>query len=80
MKGFPSCDNVEILNSFDPELDLKDSESPIKNKLKKLLLELRGLKFVTTLVLVLKKIGSEDKRKYDTFYSHSKAKNNYQRN
>ena len=27
---------------------------------------------MTTLVLVLKKIESEDKTKYDTFYSHSK--------
>ena len=35
--------------------------------------ELRGFKFVATLVLVLKKIESEDKIKYDTFYSHSKA-------
>ena len=28
---------------------------------------------MTTLVLVFKKIESEDKTKYDTFYSHSKA-------
>ena len=28
---------------------------------------------MATLVLVLKKIESEDKIKYDTFYSHSKA-------
>ena len=28
---------------------------------------------MTKLVLVLKKIESEDKRKYDTFYSHSIA-------
>ena len=35
--------------------------------------ELRGFKFVTTLVLVLKKIESDDKIKYDTFYSHSKV-------
>ena len=36
--------------------------------------ELRGFKYVTTLVLALKKIKSEDKTKYNTFYSHSKAK------
>ena len=35
--------------------------------------KLKEFKFVTTLVLVLKKIENEDKRKYDTFYSHSKA-------
>ena len=28
---------------------------------------------MTTLALVFKKIDSEDKTKYDTFYSHSKA-------
>ena len=41
--------------------------------LKKILSELRGFKFVTALVLVFKKIEREDKTKYDTFYSHSKA-------
>ena len=61
------------MNSFNPELQLKDTESTIKNKLKKLLTELRGPKFVTTLVLVYKKIESDDKTKYDTFYSNSKA-------
>ena len=35
--------------------------------------ELRGFQLVTTLVLVLKKIESEVKTKYDTFYSRSKA-------
>ena len=72
-KGYASSYNAEILNSFDPELQLKDTESTIKNKQKKLLSELRGFKFVTTLVLVLKKIESEDKTKYDRFYLHSKA-------
>ena len=36
--------------------------------------QLKGFKFVTTLVLMFKKIESEDKTKYDTFYSHSKTK------
>ena len=35
--------------------------------------ELRGFKFVPTLVLVFEKVESDDKTKYDTFYSHSKA-------
>ena len=35
-----SC-NVEILNSFNPELQLKQSESAIKSKLIDLLSELR---------------------------------------
>ena len=34
-KGFASSYNVEILNSFNPELQLKDSQSAVKNKLKK---------------------------------------------
>ena len=45
----------------------------LKINLKKLLSQLRGFNFVATLGLVLKKIESEDKRKYDNFYSSSKA-------
>ena len=45
----------------------------IATHIKKLLTELRGFKFVTILVLELKKIESEDKTKYDIFYSLSKA-------
>ena len=66
-KGFASTCNVEILNSFELELQLKDTESAIKNKGKKLLSELRGFKFVTTLVLVFKKIESKDKTKCAIF-------------
>ena len=35
--------------------------------------ELSGFKLVTTLVLEFKKIESEDKTKFDTFYLNSKA-------
>ena len=35
--------------------------------------QLKGFKFVTALVFVFRKIESEDKTKYDTFYSNSKA-------
>ena len=72
-KGYASSYSVEILNSFDTKLQLNDNKSANKNKLKKILTKLRGFKFVTTLVLVLKKTESEDKAKYDTFYLHSKA-------
>ena len=34
--------------------------------------QLREFKFVAKLVLVLKKIESEDKTKYDAFYLHKK--------
>ena len=71
-KGYARFFNVEILNYFNPELQLKDTESAIKNKLKKLLTELK------VLVLVLKKIESDDKTKYNTFYSHTRSRNNYQ--
>ena len=64
---------VEILDSFNPELQLKDTESAIKSRLIELLTQLKGFKFVTTLVLVFKKKESEDGIKYDNFYSSSKA-------
>ena len=35
--------------------------------------ELKGFKFVTTLVLEFKKIQSDDKTRYNTFYSILKA-------
>ena len=72
-KGFASSYNDKILNSFDPDLQLKDIEAAIKNKLIHLLTQLKGFKFMTTLVLVFKKIESDDKTRYDTFYSNSKA-------
>ena len=72
-KGDASFYYVEILNSFNPEPQLKDTKSVIKNKLIDLLSELKGFKFMTALVLEFKKIESEDKTKYDTFHSNSKA-------
>ena len=32
-KGYPSSYNVNILNSFNPELQLEDTESAIRNNL-----------------------------------------------
>ena len=40
-KSFASFYNVEILNSFSPELQLKDIESAIKSKLIDLLTQLK---------------------------------------
>ena len=65
VKVYASSYNVEIFNSRNSELQLKDTESAIKNTLKIFLTELRGFNFVTILVLVSKKIESDD---YDTFY------------
>ena len=73
LKAMQAFHNVEILTSFNPELKFKDTESAVKSKLIELLTELKGFKFMTALVLAFKKIESEDKTKYDTFYSSSKA-------
>ena len=52
-KGYESAYNVEIPNFFNPDLQLKDTESAMKSKLTELLTQLRGFKMVTKLVLVL---------------------------
>ena len=46
-KGYASANNAEILNSFNPELQVKDTEFAIKNELTKSLSELRAFKFAT---------------------------------
>ena len=56
LKGYASTYNVEISNSFNPKLQLKDTKSTIKNQLIELLTQLKGFNFVATLVLVFKKI------------------------
>ena len=61
------------MNSFNPQLQLKDSQPAIKIKLIELLTQLRGFKVVTALALAFKKIESENKTKHDNFYSSSKA-------
>ena len=65
-KGFASFFNVEILYSFNHELQIKDTESATKE----LITELRGFKFVTTLVLVFKEVVRDNKTKCDTFRSN----------
>ena len=72
-KGYASSYNVEVLNSFNPELQLNDTESVITNKLIDLLSELKRFKFVTTIVLEFKKIERDDQAKYETFFSNTKA-------
>ena len=54
-KGYASSYNIEILNSFNPKLQLKDTESVIKSKLADLFTQLKDFKFVVILVLVFKK-------------------------
>ena len=47
-KEFASTYNVGIPNSFNPELQLKYTESAIRSKLIELLTQLKGFRFVTT--------------------------------
>ena len=72
-KGYASSYNVEVLKFFNSELQLKDTESATKNKLIDSMTDLKDFKFVATLVLEFKKIESDDKTKYDTFYLNSKV-------
>ena len=71
-KGYASTYNAHTLNFFNPELQLKDTESAIKSNLIELLTQLKGFQFATTLLLLFIKIG-EDKTKYGNFCSISKA-------
>ena len=73
LKDYAISYNVEILNSFNTELEIKDTESATKSKLINFLTQSIGFKFVAILVLLFKKIESENKTKYDTFYLNSEA-------
>ena len=46
-KGYVSTYNVDMLSSFNLELQLKNTKSAIKKKVKDLLTELKGFKNVT---------------------------------
>ena len=61
------------MNSFNPELQLKGTESAIENKLIDLFSELKLIKFVATLVLMFTMVQSNDKILYSTFYLRSRA-------
>ena len=50
LKSYSSSCKAKILNSFNPALQLKDTEYAIKNRLIGLLTELKFFKFVTTLL------------------------------
>ena len=65
---------LSILLTSVHDQDIIGSNLLLKINYKKLLTELRGFKFVTTLVLVFKKIESDDKTKYGTFFHSQKQK------
>ena len=72
-QGFASTYNVEILKSFNSELQLKDTESAIKSKQIELLSQWKGFESVASLVLVFKKIENENQANYDNFDLSSKV-------
>ena len=66
--------SVKTLNSFNPELQLKDTEYVIRNKLIDLMTKLKRFKFGTTMDLEFNEIETT----YRPFYLNLKAsKNNY---
>ena len=67
-KSYASSYNFEILNSINHDLQLKNTEFAIKSRIIELLAQLKGFKFVATLVLVFKKKESKDKTNHDNFY------------
>ena len=64
---------MQTKSLFLENINNKDTKSAIKSKLIELLNQLKGCKFVTTLVLMFKKIESKGKTKYYNFYSSSKV-------
>ena len=48
LKAMQVLTMLKTLNSFNPELQLKDTESAIKIKLTELLTQLQGFKFMRT--------------------------------
>ena len=72
-KSFASTYSLEIFNSFNHELQFKDTEHAIRNNLIDLLTELKGFKFVKILVSKFKKVENCDQTKYSIFYLNSKV-------
>ena len=62
-KGYSGTYIVEMLNSFNSELQPEDTESAIRNKLRDILSAFKWFKFVTNLVLEFKKLESVDETK-----------------
>ena len=63
------------MKSFNPELQLEDNESAIKNRLKNLMTKLEGFKLKKTLVLEFIKIKSDNETKYSSLHLSSMVEN-----
>lgn len=72
-KVYANSYNVKILNSFNSELQPKDTASAIRDKLIELLSESKDFKLVTTLVLEFRNIKRDNKTLYNTFYLNSRS-------
>ena len=72
-KGYVITYNFEILNSFNPELQLRGAVSTVRNKLKDFLTELKGFNFVIVLFLEFTKREIDDKTKFSTYYLSPKT-------
>ena len=73
--GYSSTYDIETLKSFNPELQLEDNESAIKNRLKNLMTKLEGFKLKKTLVLEFIKIKSDNETKYSSLHLSSMVEN-----
>ena len=73
-EGYANTYSIEVLNSFNLQLQLKDTVSAIKNKLIDLLSEMKRFKLVTKLVLEFTYIENDDKTIYNRFCVNSKVK------
>ena len=63
------------MKSFNPELQLEDNESAIKNRSKNLMTKLEGFKLKKTLVLEFMKIKSDNETKYSSLHLSSMVEN-----
>ena len=72
-RGYAVTYSADIFNSFNPKLQLKNTKSAIKNKLRYLLSEFKEFIYVTTLVIEFEKIERDDATKNSTFDPNPKA-------
>ena len=71
LKGYTKSFEIKIKNKKDPLIQLQNTRKAIEQHIKKLLIEMKGLKFIETLRITSKKI-SNGQIFYDTTYFNSK--------
>ena len=73
LKGYTKSFEISIKNDKDPLVQLQNTRLAIENHIKKILTSMKGLKFVETLKVTLKK-SAKDEIVYKTAYFNSKPK------